>query len=61
MRHAHIETTMKYYVGIDADSMADELWSRFGNKPASGNTSGNNEGVSAGNTQEATAATPSAD
>jgi len=58
MRHAHVETTMKYYVGIDADSMADELWSRFGNRPASGNTSGNNQGVPAGATQDATDATP---
>lgn len=26
MRHASIETTMAYYVGMTADSVADELW-----------------------------------
>ena len=33
MRHADIGTTMQYYVGIDADDMADELWVKFGNTP----------------------------
>jgi integrase len=37
MRHANIKTTMEYYVDQDADSIADDLWQRFGN----GNTSGN--------------------
>lgn len=30
MRHKSIETTMKYYVGQDADDVADELWSEYG-------------------------------
>ena len=39
MRHADISTTMKYYVTMDADSVADELW---GKDWGSGNTFGNN-------------------
>jgi integrase len=45
MRHADVSTTMKYYVTIDADAVADELWGRdweSGNTPAAGNTFGNN-------------------
>lgn len=38
MRHASIQTTMGYYVDLDVDEMADELWANF--KPA-GNISGN--------------------
>ncbi len=45
MRHASIQTTMGYYVDLDVDEMADELWA---NHPApaavsltSGNISGN--------------------
>lgn len=30
MRHKSIETSMKYYVGHDADDVADELWSEYG-------------------------------
>ena len=26
MRHADINTTMRYYVGVNADATADELW-----------------------------------
>jgi len=26
MRHSSIETTMKYYVGVNAEATADELW-----------------------------------
>ena len=26
MRHETVETTMKYYVGINAEATADELW-----------------------------------
>jgi integrase len=26
MRHAHIQTTMQFYVAIDADDIADEVW-----------------------------------
>ena len=45
MRHAEIATTMKYYVTMDADSVADELWGKdwdFGNTSRTGNTFGNN-------------------
>ena len=38
MRHAEVATTMKYYVTMDADSVADELW---GKDWDSGNTYGN--------------------
>ncbi|HEY1601382.1 MAG TPA: tyrosine-type recombinase/integrase [Pirellulales bacterium] len=30
LRHASIETTLKYYVGLDADDMADGLWQKWG-------------------------------
>jgi integrase len=36
MRHSSIETTMRYYVDLDADELADELWERH-----AGNTPGN--------------------
>ena len=39
MRHADIDTTMKYYVTMDADSVADEVWGR---NWESGNIIGNN-------------------
>lgn len=29
MRHSSIETTMRYYVDIDADDVADELWEAY--------------------------------
>ena len=29
MRHRSIETTMKYYVGLTADDVADELWQAY--------------------------------
>ena len=32
MRHESIETTMKYYVGINAEATADELWKAVGDK-----------------------------
>jgi integrase len=38
MRHASITTTERYYVDMDADEVADELWANYG--PA-GNNSGN--------------------
>jgi integrase len=31
MRHGDIQTTMKYYVGQDAEAMADAVWSAVGN------------------------------
>ena len=29
MRHESIETTLKYYVELDADEIGDELWKGF--------------------------------
>jgi len=37
MRHASIQTTLDYYVSMDADDVAGELWASFGN--TSGNSS----------------------
>lgn len=39
MRHADISTTMGYYVDMDADEMASDLWAKFGTEI--GNTFGN--------------------
>ena len=33
MRHESIETTMRYYVGVNAEATADELWSAPGYIP----------------------------
>jgi integrase len=47
MRHASIETTLGYYVDLNVDEMADDLWANHpagengGNKPAPGNRIGN--------------------
>lgn len=45
MRHADINTTLRYYVAQDAADVADELWANYappaGNNPATGNTLGN--------------------
>jgi len=41
MRHAAIATTMAYYVDLDADEVAGELWAKFGNTPTQGNILGN--------------------
>ena len=30
MRHARLETTLEYYVLIDADDLASELWKNYG-------------------------------
>jgi integrase len=53
MRHADISTTMGYYVDMDADEMAVDLWAKFGtdtgNAPAAGNTLGNSDPKEAGN------------
>ena len=40
MRHADIATTMGYYVDLDADEVAGDLWAKYG---ATGNTSGNTD------------------
>ncbi len=58
MRHAEIATTMKYYVTMDADSVADELWGRdweAGNNRRAGNTFGNNAPTNGGKTETAPA------
>jgi integrase len=47
MRHAEIATTMKYYVTMDADAVADEVWGRDWE---AGNNSGNNRPRKAKNT-----------
>ncbi len=26
MRHGTVETTMRYYVGVDAEATADDVW-----------------------------------
>lgn len=50
MRHADISTTLKYYVSLDAEKIADELWQQF---PAEkGNTSGNTSPKTAVNSAE---------
>jgi integrase len=45
MRHASIGTTERYYVDLDSDEVADELWANYaptdGNTPALGNKPGN--------------------
>ena len=28
MRHANVQTTMQYYVDLDVDEMADDLWAK---------------------------------
>ena len=43
-RHAHISTTMSFYVCLTADKMAGDLWANHGtlaDKPKEGNISGN--------------------
>ncbi len=51
MRHAAIETTMGFYVDLDVDEMADDLWAgkwaTDGNTAAPSNISGNNRPVDA--------------
>ncbi len=45
MRHASVNTTMSYYVDLDVDEMADELWASHAptdNAAVVGNTFGNN-------------------
>ena len=41
MRHSSITTTMGYYVDLDADEVAGDLWAKFGNTKAEGNIPGN--------------------
>jgi hypothetical protein len=48
MRHESIETTMRYYVGRDADAVADVLWQAVESVTAKGKStkSGNMGGAS---------------
>lgn len=39
MRHSSIETTMKYYVDLDTDDIADQLWAKFDGAHTSAHTS----------------------
>jgi integrase len=41
MRHSSIQTTMAYYVDLDAADVADQLWASYGNNPSQGNILGN--------------------
>ncbi len=41
MRHESIETTLKFYVGRNAQATADVLWNAH--QAANGNTFGNND------------------
>ena len=41
MRHESIETTLRYYVGRNAQRTAKALWDAYRQKGQSGNTSGN--------------------
>ena len=43
MRHETIETTMKYYVGRNAQTTADVLWDSYAGRPELGNISGNSQ------------------
>ncbi len=47
MRHSSIDTTMKYYVDLDAEDVASDLWATWGN------TSGNNGPKAAKEQEEA--------
>jgi integrase len=53
MRHESIETTMTYYVNIDDDELAEEVWKRYPNGPegtilSTSDTQGTESAVSAG-------------
>jgi hypothetical protein len=47
MRHSAIQTTMGFYVELNAADVAEELWAKFGaskgNSPAQGSTLGNSD------------------
>ena len=44
MRHANVQTTMQYYVDLDVDEMADDLWTKHPAPAAVSGPSGNNSG-----------------
>jgi len=41
MRHASIQTTMDYYVALDADDLAGDLWREYGRGHSSGHSGPN--------------------
>jgi len=45
MRHSTVQTTLSYYVDLDAADVADQLWADYGatvgNTPSVGNALGN--------------------
>jgi hypothetical protein len=41
MRYSAVETTMSYYVDLDASEVVAPLWADFGNTPAADNSSDN--------------------
>jgi hypothetical protein len=43
-RHSSVQTTMTYYVDLDVDEMADDLWSKHGAETAVSGPSGNKSG-----------------
>jgi integrase len=45
MRHEDISTTMKYYVGKEAEATADTLWAAVGNKSGNISTSRRSSGA----------------
>jgi integrase len=52
MRHESIETTMKYYVGVNAEATADELWRAIEKQP------GTSSGTQPANAEEAASKCP---
>jgi integrase len=55
MRHESIETTMRYYVGRDADAVADVLWHAVENGTRPVSVTAKAESTKVGNTSPATA------
>ena len=51
MRHADISTTMGYYVELDADEVAGDLWAKFGNNPGNSGQKGQDSPVRAGDSK----------
>jgi hypothetical protein len=52
MRHESIETTMKYYVGVNAEATADELWRAIEKQP------GTSSGTQPANAEETVSKCP---
>ena len=43
MRHASVETTMRFYVGRNAEATADALWAAIDNTPDNNRQNGHNQ------------------